>query len=135
MSLLLCPCEVEADLVSRQRVLIIDEDRRTVDRLQEKFVQSGFEAEIALSGAVGVAIAAERHMSVAILSAKIGQEESWSIVRQLRQSDPQLPVVLFNAPKVKGLSKEARRAGVAKFIQIDVDAHLVYVEATKLMRN
>ncbi len=122
-------------MVYRQRVLIIDEDRRTVDKLQEKFVEFGCEAEIALSGEVGVTIAAERHMSVAILSAKIGQQQDWSFVRRLRASDPKLPVVLFNAPKVKGLSKEARRAGVSKFISADVDPNAVFLEAMKVMRN
>src|SRR3990172_11922895 len=101
----------EGCLITRQRVLIIDEDRRTVDKLQEKFVQSGYEAEIALSGPVGLAIVGERYMSVAVLSAKVGHEEDWELVKNLKKSDPHLPVVLFNAPKVKGLSKEARRAG------------------------
>ena len=122
-------------MVYRQRVLIIDEDRRTVDRLQEKFVELGCEAEIALSGEVGVTIAAERHMSVAILSAKIGQQQDWSLVRQLLASDPKLPVVLFNAPKVKGLSKEARRVGVRKFLCADADPLAVYEEVMKVMRN
>jgi DNA-binding response OmpR family regulator len=122
-------------LITRRRVLIIDEDRRTVDRLQEQFVQSGYEAEIALSGPVGIAIVAERYMSVVILSAKIGHGEDWELVKSLKKSDPQVPVVMFNAPKVKGLSKEARRAGVAKFILSDLDPAIVLHETVKVMRN
>ena len=122
-------------MISRRRVLIIDEDRRTVDRLQEKFVQSGYEAEIALSGLVGLAIVAERYMSVAVLSAKVGHDEDWELVKSLKKSDPHLPVVLFNVPKIKGFSKEARRAGVSKFILSDLDAETVLHEAVKVMRN
>ena len=122
-------------MVNRPRVLIIDEDRRTVDRLQEKFIQRGCEAEIALSGPVGLAIVAERQISVAVLSAKVGHDEDWGLVKSLKKSDPHLPVVLFNAPKVKGLSKEARRAGVSKFILDDSDADMVLTEAVKVMRN
>ncbi len=122
-------------MVNRQRVLIIDEDRRTVDRLQEKFTQSGFEAEVALSGPTGLSIIEERYMCVAILSAKIATEENWELVKQLKQSDPKLPVVLFNAPKDKGLSKEARRVGAVKFIVSPTDIDLVMSEAVKVMRN
>lgn len=122
-------------MASRQRVLIIDEDRRTVDRLQEKFLQVGFEAEIALTGEVGVAIVAERYMSVALLSARLGQDAKWELVKKLKEFDPHLPVVLFNGPKVKGLSKEARRAGVAKFLLTDTDTQSLLSETMKVARN
>lgn len=124
-------------MITRRRVLIIDEDRRTVDKLQEQFVQSGYEAEIALSGPVGIAIVAERYMSVVILSAKVGHGdgEDWELVKSLKKSDPHVPVVMFNAPKVKGLSKEARRAGVSKFILSDLDPETVLHETVKVMRN
>jgi len=42
---------------------------------------------------------------------------------------------MFNAPKVKGLSKEARRAGVSKFILSDLDPETVLHETVKVMRN
>ncbi len=123
-------------MITRPRVLIIDADRRTVDRLQEKFIELGCEAEIALSGSVGLSIVAERQMSVAVLSAEVGgHREDWALVRKLKRHDPKLPVVLFNAPKVKGLSKEARRAGCSKFIVTDWDADRVLTEAVKVMRN
>ena len=122
-------------MIDRQRVLIIDEDRRTVDELQEKFNQSGFEAEVALSGPVGLSIIEERYMAAAVLSAKIANEETWELVKMLKESDPKLPVVLFNAPKVKGLSKVARRAGAAKFIATPADAQTILSETVKVMRN
>ena len=71
-------------MVIRPRVLIIDEDRRTVDKLQEMFTRVGCEAEIALSGNVGLSIVSERHMSVAVLSAKVGHGEDWALVRELK---------------------------------------------------
>lgn len=122
-------------MASRPRVLIIDEDRRTVDSLQEKFLQVGFEAEIALTGEVGVAIVSERYMSVALLSARLGQNAQWELVRKLKEYDPHLPVVLFNGEKVKGLSKEARRAGAAKFLLADTDTQSLLSETMKVARN
>lgn len=122
-------------MIQRQRVLIIDVNRRMVDRLQESFIQSGYEAEIALSSSVGLAIINERHMSVAILSAKMGSDEDWQIVKRLKKTDPRLPVVLFDAPEGKDLSKEAKRAGVERFLVRPVDVETVRQEAIKVMRN
>jgi DNA-binding NtrC family response regulator len=122
-------------MVTRQRVLIVDEDRRTVDRLQELFIQSGYEAEVALSSSVGLSIVNERQMSVAVLSARKGADEDWQLVRSMKESDPNLPVVLFDAPKVKGLTREARRAGVQRCLSSPIDIETVRQEAIKVMRN
>ena len=121
--------------MDRRRVLIIDEDRRTVDKLQELFVRSGFEAEIALTPSVGLNIVTERQMSVAVLSAKFGCDADWEMVRHIRKHDPSLPILLFNAPKQKGLSREARRVGVKRFLSMPVDVGMVHEEALKLTRN
>jgi len=112
-------------VISCPRVLIIDRDRRTVDRLQEQFTRFGYEAEVALSGHVGVSIVAERRMSVAVLSAALGHESDWALVRRLKKSDPAMPVVCFNGPKVKGLSREAKRAGVTKLLVDQAEAETV----------
>ena len=128
-------CIEGAGPVDRGRVLIIDADRRTVDRLQEMFLQSGFEAEVALSPNVGLNIVNERQMSVAILSAEVACDGDWAVVKGMKQRDPDLPVVLFNAPNEKGLSREARRAGVKRFLATPTDIQAVHNEAIKVMRN
>jgi hypothetical protein len=53
----------------------------------------------------------------------------------LKKSDPNLPVLLFDAPKIKGLSREARRAGVQRLLVAPVDVEMVRNEAIKVMRN
>ncbi len=122
-------------MINRPRVLIIHEDRRTVDKLQELFVRSGYEAEIALTSEVGLSVIRERHMSVAVLGSELGPDGNWEFIKKLKESDPGLPVVLFNAPKVKGLSREARRVGVQKLLAIPTDVEAVQKEAVKVMRN
>jgi len=131
-------------LIDRRRVLIIDRNRRTVDELQERFVKSGYEAEVALSALVGLSIISTRKMDVAVLNAALGHEEDWELVKRLKKHDPHLPLVLFNPSRAsgsngastdKGLSKEARRAGVERFINTPLDPDLVLAEAEKVARN
>lgn len=121
--------------MDHRRVLIIDADRRTVDKLQELFVRSGFEAEVALSPSVGLNIIMERQMSVAVMSAEVGRDEDWAVVKRMKQTDPDLPVVLFNTPKDKMVSREAKRAGVRRCIVTPTDIQAVHNEAVKMMRN
>jgi len=121
--------------MDRHRILIIHENRRVVDKLQSVFVQSGFEAEIALSPSVGLSIVAERRMSAAVLGASIGHDGDWSFVKNLKKYDPNLPVVLFDAPKVKGLSREARRAGVSRLVATPADPEQILTETVKAMGN
>ena len=123
------------DVFDRPRVLIIDEDRRTVDRLQEHFVQSGYEAEIALSGPVGLSIIEERRMDAAVLNAAMGHHEDWALVKSLKHFAPSLPLVLFNGPKVKGLSREAKRAGVSRFLIHPTDAQEIISETLKVLNS
>ena len=105
----------------RSRVLIIEEDRRTVDQLQEKLEDIGFEAEIALNGRVGLAIVTERKMSAAVLDAQVHGFESWELLRALKRRDPELPVVLINGRPRKGESRVARRAGATRFMRSPTD--------------
>ena len=122
-------------MLDRPRILIIDEDRRTVDELQEKFTRSGYEAEVALSASVGMSIIAERRMNAAVLNANLGHEANWALVRRLKESDPGLPLVLFNAPKVKGMSREAKRAGATKFLSHPIEPDEVMAETVKILTD
>lgn len=107
--------------MERSRVLIIDQDRRTVDQLQEKLEQLGMEAEIALTGDVGLTILREREMDAAVLDAKVGGFDGWDLLRAIKRRAPQLPVVFINGRARKGESRVARRAGASRFIRIPAD--------------
>ena len=107
--------------MQRNRVLIIEQDRRTVDQLQEKLETVGMEAEIALSGDVGLTILREREMDAAVVDAKVGDFDGWDLLRAIKRSAPQLPVVFINGRARKGESRVARRAGAARFIRTPAD--------------
>jgi ActR/RegA family two-component response regulator len=120
--------------------LIIEPDRRTVDELQEHFERHGYEAEIALSVSVGLSILAERRMDVAIIDAHLkveaqAKEEEWALLRSLREADPDLPVVVINGRKGKGVGKVARRAGAARFLPSPVDAEAIMLALSDVLRN
>ena len=119
----------------RPRVLIIEADRRTVDELQERFERHGYEAEVALSAAVGLDILAERRMDAAVVDAELESKDKWPLLRRLKQQAPDLPVVLINGWKAKGISKLARRAGASRFLSSPVDAERVIDAISAVLKN
>ena len=119
----------------RHRVLIIEADRRTVDELQERFERHGIEAEVALNAEVGLDILAERRMDAAIVDAELEERNKWPLLKQLRQKAPEVPVVMINGWKSKGISKLARRAGAARFLVSRFDAEKVINALSDVISN
>jgi len=117
----------------RSRVLIIEEDRRTVDQLQERLEDMGVEAEIALNGRVGLAIISERKMSAAVLDAQMSGFENWELLRAIKRRAPDLPVVLINGRPRKGESRIARRAGATRFMRSPTDPEKVVMVLNQVL--
>jgi len=119
----------------RPRVLIIEGDRRTVDELQERFERHGIEAEVALTTAVGLSILSERRMDAAVLDAQMDANEDWKVLKSIKEKDPDLPIVMINGNKLKGITKLARRFGAARFLPSPVDPEKVIVALSDVLRN
>ena len=107
--------------MERPRVLIIEENRRTVGELHDVFERSGFETEVALSGESALSIVLERDMDAAVLEYNISGFEEWELIRKLRIKAPDLPIVMINGPRQKGASRVARRAGACRFMRKPVN--------------
>ncbi|HHT9144334.1 MAG: hypothetical protein Q7J76_04725, partial [Candidatus Brocadiaceae bacterium] len=57
------------------RILIVEDERQTVDTLRDLFEQHGYETEVALNKQVALTILQERSMDIAIVSTSV-QESS-----------------------------------------------------------
>ncbi len=89
---------MEEDVVmSGYRILLISQDRWLVDRLRDVLDSAGFEAEIALSGAVGARVAVERRVDLLLADEAV---EDFHNVRKIK--DPaaptyRLPIIVIGA--------------------------------------
>lgn len=111
--------------MQRARVLIIQENRRTVGELNSKFEEQGYETEVALSGEIGLEIIGEREMDIAVVDHNVSGFEEWELLRQLKSMMPHLPVVLINGPRQRGISRVARQAGATRFMREPVNIERV----------
>jgi DNA-binding response OmpR family regulator len=122
--------------MERIRVLIIEDNRRMVGQLHDRFVKEGYETEVALNGAIGLTIVREREMDAAIVDHRVSGFEEWDLVRTLRKKVPRLPIVLINGPRRKGVSRVARQAGATRFMRAPSNLdRVVSVVSTVLDRD
>ena len=111
--------------MKRARVLIIQENRRTVGELNSNFEEQGYETEVALSGEIGLEILGEREMDVAVIDHNLSGFEEWELLKVLKDKLPHMPVVLINGPRERGISRVARQAGATRFMRAPVNIERV----------
>ena len=107
-----------------------------VDELQDRLEQRGFEPEIALTGAVGLAIMAERKMHAVVLDAQIDNgEDPLELLKELKGTDPSLPVILINGVKGREMSRMAHRAGATRVLSNPADPARVVSALDKVLTD
>jgi len=80
-----------------KRILVISQDRWLLDRLRDVLDSAGFEAEIALSGAVGVNIAVERRVDLMVADEAVEDFQNVRKIKDPAASTYRLPAILIKA--------------------------------------
>jgi len=98
------------------RILIVEDERQTVDTLRDLFEQNGYETEVALNKQVALAILQERKMDIAILSAKVQEVSGIEILYEIRKIIPNIPVIVISDQKSKRIESSFMKAGANVFV-------------------
>lgn len=90
------------------RILIVEDERKTVEYLRKGLSEHGFIVDAAQNGEDGLHLAMTGDYAVIILDIMLPGKDGWSIIRELRESGRQTPVLFLTAKdtlddKVKGL--------------------------------
>jgi DNA-binding response OmpR family regulator len=80
-----------------QRILVIDDDPSVIGVLKRGLVYEGYTVDTAATGAQGLAIARDRVPDLVILDVMLPGPDGYEILRRLRASDPNLPVMMVTA--------------------------------------
>ncbi len=103
------------------RILIIEDERQTVDSLRDLFEQHGYETEVALNKHVALTILQERKMDVAIISTIVQGVLGIEILHDARKISTNLPVIMISNQKSKRLESASIKAGANVFILKPLD--------------
>jgi len=98
------------------RILIVEDERQTVDTLRDLFEQHGYETEVALNKQVALAILQERKMDIAIISVSTQDVDGAGMLNELKKLHADLPVIVVGSQKSKRIESSSLKAGASIYI-------------------
>ncbi|MCP4366265.1 MAG: response regulator [Planctomycetes bacterium] len=93
------------------RIVIVEDERQTVDELRDHLELYGYETEVALTASVGLGIIEERKMDVAIIGEDVREVSGLEILGKLRELDPDVKVVMMTGQKSKRYRSSLLKSG------------------------
>jgi len=90
------------------KILIVEDEPKTGDYLQQGLSEAGFTVELAVNGTDGLHLASEGDHDLLILDVMLPGMNGWQLLRSLREKGRQVPVIFLTArdqveDRVKGL--------------------------------
>ncbi len=99
------------------RVLIVDDEASIRESLQTLLEMEGFTVDTASNGEDGLARMAEQPMDLVLLDLALPDRSGLEILRDIRDRDPGLPVIMITAYGTVENAVAAMQAGASNFIQ------------------
>lgn len=112
------------------RIVIVEDERLTVDELRDHLELYGYETEVALTAPVGVSIVEERKMDIAIIGENVREVSGLEILGKLRELDPDIKVVMMTGQKSKRYRSSLLKSGAQGVLAqpLDKAASLAVIE-------
>jgi DNA-binding response OmpR family regulator len=112
------------------RIVIVEDERQTVDELRDHLELYGYETEVALTVPVGVSIVEGRKMDIAIIGEDVREVSGLDILGKLRELDPDIKVVMMTGQKSKRYRSSLLKSGAQGVLAqpLDKAAALAVIE-------
>ncbi len=102
--------------MSKIKVLVIDDEPDFLELLAMRLEEWGYEPDSAPNGKDGVRAVKEKKPDVVVLDYMLPDMDGVTALRQIRESDIDVPVIMFTAYPSMDTIKEAGGLGIAAFI-------------------
>lgn len=79
------------------KVLIIEDEPKTVAFLKKGFTEEGHVADVAQDGVDGLHLATTGKYDVVVLDVQLPKRDGWSVLQEIRKRDHEQPVILLTA--------------------------------------
>jgi two-component system copper resistance phosphate regulon response regulator CusR len=93
------------------RILVVEDEQKTADYLQQGLTESGYVVDCAASGIDGLHLARQNTYELVILDVNLPHTDGWDVLEQLRRDGNQRVMMLTArgrlADKIKGLDMGA----------------------------
>ncbi|KKO19599.1 MAG: hypothetical protein DCC43_08810 [Candidatus Brocadia sp.] len=116
------------------RILIVEDERQTVDTLRDLFEQHGYETEVALSKQVALAILQERKMDLVLISTTVQEISGIEILYEMRRIIPNIPVIVMGNQKSKRIESSFLKAGTNIFVVKPLESAFILQTIENLLK-
>lgn len=110
------------------RILVVEDEQKTADYLQQGLTESGYVVDCAASGIDGLHLARQNTYELVILDVNLPNTDGWEVLEQLRRDGNQRVMMLTArgrlADKIKGLDMGADDYLVKPFDLAELKARL-----------
>src|SRR6267143_1098876 len=93
------------------RILLIEDEKKTVAFLAKGLREAGFTVEIARDGETGLELALATRYELLIVDVMLPKKDGWAVVAELRGWGVHTPILLLTANEFLLLAHLARSAG------------------------
>lgn len=99
------------------RLLLIEDDEQVAEVLSDAFGSQGHETAIRHTGEDGLVYLSHERPDVVVLDIRLPKLNGVAVLRQIRASDPSLPVIIMTGLATPGEIAEVRRLGVTEIVE------------------
>lgn len=105
------------------RILAVDDDAKIRDLLGTLLRRKGHQVLTADHGQRGVDLFRRERPDITILDIEMPNMNGIEVLRQIRQIDPQAPVIILTGAGTEAFEKQARELGVTDFLAKGFSLH------------
>ena len=117
--------------MGQQRILVVDDERLVRWSLCQRLKTDGY--EVAEAGTAVEAVTQFRNADAVILDFRLPDGDGISILKQIRQVDPDLPVVMLTADKDVATVVDAVKAGASDYVTKPFDVSDVVLRLSRAL--
>ena len=99
------------------RLLLIEDDEDVAELLSDAFGSQGHETAIRHTGEDGLVYLTHDRPDAVVLDIRLPKLNGVAVLRQIRASDPSLPVIIMTGLATPGEIEEVRRLGVTEIVE------------------
>ncbi len=115
-------------------ILIVDDDAGLAGTLRDFLVEQGYSTTVALSGAEAMAVVAENpRLAMALVDLVMPLTDGLSLMEQIHQRNPDLPVVIMTGYATVETAVEAIKRGAEDYLTKPFDRQAVQKKVGRLM--
>src|SRR5881396_1640494 len=99
------------------KLLLIEDDEHVAQVLAEAFASQGHATAIRYTGEDGLAYLTRERPDAVVLDVRLPRLNGVAVLRQIRATDPTLPVIIMTGLATPGEIAEIRRLGVTEIVE------------------